>query len=102
MIRFDIFNKPAYFIAFSPVDEAIEEETLENIEEKKILEKVLEKYNEKNLIKQYYILDGIAAIKDYEVELKAEEDIGEKLVIDKETVMNLNQFSIFKGIIDFI
>ena len=102
MIRFDIFNKPAYFIAFSPIDEAIEEEISENIVEKKILEKILKKYSEENLIKQYFILDGIAAIKDYEVDVDSEEETQEKPVIDKKLAMGLNQFSIFKGIIDFI
>lgn len=47
-------------------------------------------------------LDGIAAIKGYEVEIDSEEETDEKPVIDKKLVMNLNQFSIFKGIIDFI
>lgn len=47
-------------------------------------------------------LDGIAAIKDYEVEVDSEEETDEKTVIDKKLAMNLNQFSIFKGIIDFI
>lgn len=103
MIRFDIFNKPVYFLAFSPIDDIEEsKEAEENIIEKKILENFLNEYNEKYLIKQCPILDGVAAIKDYEVEVDSEEETDEKPVIDKKLVMNLNQFSIFKGIIDFI
>ncbi|MHD0316836.1 hypothetical protein [Fusobacterium sp. THCT1E2] len=100
-IRFEIFCKPAYEIAFSPIDD-IEE----NIEiplmysEKDIVTIVIDEIRKKNIIKKYIVLDGIAAIKDYEVD--SEEETQEKPVIDKKLAMGLNQFSIFKGIIDFI
>ena len=102
-IRFEIFCKPAYEIAFSPIDD-IEE----NVEipvvytEKDIITIVIDEIRKKNVIKKYMALDGIAAIKDYEVEVDSEEETEEKPVIDKKLAMNLNQFSIFKGIIDFI
>lgn len=102
-IRFEIFCKPAYEIAFSPIDD-IEE----NIEiplmysEKDIVTIVIDEIRKKNIIKKYIVLDGIAAIKDYEVEVDSEEETQEKPVIDKKLAMGLNQFSIFKGIIDFI
>lgn len=102
-IRFEIFCKPAYEIAFSPIDD-IEE----NIEisagdsEKEIITIVIDEIRKKNIIKKYMALDGIAAIKDYEIEVDNEEETEEKTVIDKKLVMSLNQFSIFKGIIDFI
>lgn len=98
-IRFEIFCKPAYEIAFSPIDD-IEKDLQEAPEDRFNI--IAEEIIKRNTIKKFIVLDGMAAIRDYGIEIEEEDNIEETPVIDKKIVRNLNQFSIFKGIIDFI
>ena len=54
------------------------------------------------MLGNYPLIEGVVRLKSILEGSKSEEKIQKKLAIDKETIINLNQFSIFKGIIDFI
>lgn len=103
-IKFEIFCKPAYEIAFSPIDDIEKDlqEAPKNFLLKDRFNIIAEEIIKRNTIKKFIVLDGMAAIRDYGIEIEEEDNIEETPVIDKKIVRNLNQFSIFKGIIDFI
>lgn len=103
MIRFDIFANPLYLIFFSDIEEdtSVEDDNIEEIE-KTTLEILAEKLNQESMLGNYPLIEGVVRLKSILEGSKSEEKIQKKLAIDKETIINLNQFSIFKGIIDFI
>lgn len=104
MIRFDIFTNPMYLIFFSNIEEnSLEEENEIEIEnEKGNLEILIEKLNKESILANYPLIEGIVRLRIIIEDSEFQEKIEEKTAINKETIMNLNQFSIFKGIIDFI
>ncbi|WP_462351275.1 hypothetical protein [Fusobacterium varium] len=104
MIRFDIFANPLYLIFFSDIEEdtSVEDDNIEEEIEKTVLEILAEKLNQESALGNYPLIEGVVRLKSILEDSKSEEKIQKKLAIDKETIINLNQFSIFKGIIDFI
>lgn len=104
MIRFDIFANPLYLIFFSDIEEdtPVEDDNIEEEIEKTTLEILAEKLNQESMLGNYPLIEGVVRLKSILEGSKSEEKIQKKLAIDKETIINLNQFSIFKGIIDFI
>ena len=98
MIRFDIFANPLYFIFFSDIEEdtSVEDDNIEEEIEKTTLEILAEKLNQESMLGNYPLIEGVVRLKSILEGSKSEEKIQKKLAIDKETIVNLNQFSIFK------
>ncbi|MDH6458253.1 molybdopterin converting factor small subunit [Fusobacterium sp. PH5-7] len=103
MLRFDIFSNPMYLIFFSNIEEeSLKESEIEEESQKNTLEILIEKLAEESILGNYSLIEGIARLKLFLENSDFNEEKEEKPVTDKKLVMSLNQFSIFKGIIDFI